>query len=108
MAERSFTDPLLGVCEFQFFYVTNDLYGGYSAKCEKGNLSVDYADPVEVIDLAENAEMMVNLAGGAWKEIGRKGYGELVTHVEAVRLLGELAQKRGVPLHRPLVMRGLV
>jgi len=92
-----FQEPVLGKCRYTAFYITNNLYGGYSARCEKGSIATDYADPKEVIKLAKTAMMNVHLAGDAWKEIGRAGWGELVTPSEAEGVLRELAKKRGFP-----------
>jgi len=94
----TFTDPLLGRCGYTGFYITNEMYGGYSANCEKGRISVDYANPLDVINLAEKALMPVQLAGGVWEWVGRKGWGETVGPSEAKKLLQELSQKRGIPL----------
>jgi len=97
MTEKKFSDPLLGVCEFEFFYITNHMYGGYSAKCDKGRISVDYADANEVIDTAQKAGMWISLAGSRWKEIGREGFGEQVAPVIARALITKLRTvKRGV------------
>jgi len=90
MAEKKFTDPMLGTCQFEFFYVTNHMYGGYYAKCEKGSISVDYADAKEMVDRAEKAGMWLSLAGGRWKEIGREGFGEQVAPVIARILIDKL------------------
>ena len=92
---KRFTDPLLGDCSYSFFYITNNLYGGYSAKCAKGSISVDYASPKEMVDLARKAGMNVSLAGEAWIEVGRRGFGEQVSPSEAERLIEDLKKKRG-------------
>ena len=91
----TFDDPHLGACAYTSFYITNELYGGWAAHCEHGRIDVDYADPEKVVALADDAGMNVSLAGGAWKEIGRKGYGEKVDPMQGLRLLGELKRKRG-------------
>lgn len=93
-----FTDPHLGLCRYDGFYITNQFYGGYSAKCEQGSLSADYHNPLEVINIAKKADMSVHLAADAWKEVGRKGWGEVVSPDEAERLLKELASKRGLSI----------
>ena len=92
---RDFTDPIIGRCKFKdSFYVTNDLYGGYSYDCEKGSGMVDYANAESVIELARNLGFKVHLASGAWKEIDREGFGEKVSAEEARFLLNELKRKR--------------
>jgi len=99
LAANVFEDTLLGKCQYQFFYITNNLYGGYSAHCERGSISVDYADPREVVNMAEKSEMVVNLAGEAWKEVGKIGFGEIVYPPEARDLIKKLAEKRGFSPH---------
>lgn len=93
-----FTEPVLGRCHYEGFYITNQFYGGYSAKCEHGSISADYHNPLDVVNLAKKADMSVHLAGDAWKEVGRKGWGEVVSPDEAEKLLKELARKRGLAI----------
>lgn len=92
---QSFTDAILGKCQYESFYLTNELYGGYSYKCERGFSSVSYADPQEVIAIARKAGFTkIHLAGEIWAEVGRTGWGEEVSLEEAERLLEELKRKR--------------
>ena len=81
---------------YEGFYLTNDLYGGYSFR-ESPTLSgsADYTNPEEVLRLAkESGAKEIHLAGDSWKRIGRKGWGEVVSIEEAERLLKALKQKR--------------
>jgi len=95
MAEKTFKDPILGRCSYSFFYLVNDLYGGYSYSCERGHGALDYGDPKEVLEKAAEAKFdKVALAGGAWKEIGRKGWGEEVTLDQAKWALEDLRRRR--------------
>jgi hypothetical protein len=80
------------------FYLTNWQYGGYNEIEEKPGypierwikVMVDYADPEQVLNLAEKAGAdAISLAGGFWQRLGKKGYGERVTIPEARRLLQE-------------------
>jgi len=91
--QRTFVDSVLGNCEYRSFYVVNDLYGGWSYKCEHGFGSVDYADPQEVIKLATQATMNVHLAGSTWMQFDRKGLGEEVTPDEAAALVGRVRER---------------
>jgi len=95
MEKGKFTDPIIGQCHYTSFYITNQLYGGYSAKCAKGSISVEYEDAGKVVDLAEKNQMDIYLAGDAWIEVGRTGWGEKVTPTEAKKLLEELKHIRG-------------
>jgi hypothetical protein len=89
-----FEDETLGKCTYTTFFIGSELYGGYNAKCARGSMAVDYANPQEVIMRAANAKMPVHLAGDLWKKIGREGWGERVTPSEATELLKQLAAKR--------------
>ena len=92
--EQTFQDPLLGKCRYTFFYITNDLYGGYSYECENGRGSVDYANARNVVKLAKDVGMEVHLAGQEWKLVGYRGEGEKVSPDEAMRLIDELQAKK--------------
>ncbi len=87
---KVFQDPVLGRCEYSSFYLTNSLMGGYSAVCEHGRDDTDYASVEDVIGRAEKAGMMVSLAGGRWRDIGEKGFGQQVTASEARRMVNRL------------------
>jgi len=92
----SFHSEILGRCHYRHFYLTNELYGGYSYQCERGFGSADYVNPNLVLELAEKAGFAtVHLAGGVWELVGRKGWGEEVTVGEARRLVEELRKRRG-------------
>lgn len=92
---NEFIEPVLGRCAYDSFFLVNDLYAGYTAKCEHGSITVDYADPKEIIKLAEKSQMLISLAGDAWKEVGREGFGEIVDYAEATKLLKQLSEKKG-------------
>jgi len=88
-----FHDKVLGYCEYDkdSFYITNEMYGGYSYTCEHGRGSEEYAPTSKVLELAEKAGVeQVRLAGDAWKAIGKEGMGEKVTIKEARRLVQQL------------------
>ena len=77
-------------------YLTNWQYGGYSYIEEDPSKPpelwskgwVDYANPDQVIAIAEREELPgIHLAGGFWEEIGYKGWGEKVSISEAKRAL---------------------
>ena len=77
-------------------YLTNWQYGGYSyveADPDKPehlwtHSMVDYADPDEVIAIAEREGLpRISLAGGFWQKIGYQGYGEKVSISEAKKAL---------------------
>ena len=79
-------------------YLTNWQYGGYSYVEEDPSKPeelwvhgmVDYADPNEVIAIAESERIPdISLAGGFWEAIGYKGYGEKVTISESKRALAK-------------------
>lgn len=91
--ERTYQDPMLGRCEYTFFYVINDLYGGWSASCEHGTDRAEYVKVEEVIDKAEKAGMPVSLAGGRWRAVGHEGFGEKVSASEARKLVEQLRRK---------------
>jgi len=94
--KAEFEDPLLGKCRFKAFYLTNDLYGGYSYTCERGFGSADFIPADEVLRLAEKAGIKtIHLAGGRWEEVGYKGWGEEVSLEEAKKALAKLKQKYG-------------
>jgi len=61
-------------------YVTNPNYGGYSYyEDDRITASVDYADPQEVLLVAEAAGLReVSLAGGWWPEGGFEGWGQKI------------------------------
>ena len=94
MAEKEYHDPVIGKCRYKFFYVTNELYGGYSSSCEGGSESTDYMDSSEVVDLAERARMPVSLAGPIWREVEKKGFGEEVSPSQARELIKKLREAR--------------
>jgi hypothetical protein len=85
-----FKDELLGECEHSSFFITNEAVGGYTAKCERGNIFADFVPSDKVIDLAKEQNMLIALAGGRWQEVGKKGFGELVKPEEAVLLVSKL------------------
>jgi len=98
-AERG---PGLKTRRMKSAYLTNWQYGGYSyieedpARPEelwvKG--SVDYANPDEVIAIAEEAGLSrIHLAGGFWQKIGRRGWGEEVSIAEAKRALAKARER---------------
>jgi len=92
---RGFYDRILGMCRFRFFYLTNDLYGGYSYECERGFGSVDYVDPESVLKVAKEAGFKdIHLAGDIWKLVGRRGWGEVVSLEEAEKLIRKLKKVR--------------
>ena len=81
---EEFHDSLLGKCKFNLdsFYLTNDLYGGYSYDCERGSGAVSYARPKDILEVAQGAEVKeIHLAGDVWTLLGKKGWGEKV-HVD--------------------------
>jgi predicted RNA-binding Zn-ribbon protein involved in translation (DUF1610 family) len=82
-----FIDPLIGGCRYTSAYITNHLYGGYSYQCERGSGSVDYANPADVIRLAMKFGLPIHLAGDAWKDVGRIGFGETEANKKVRRML---------------------
>jgi|GEM_PF-3796330 len=83
---------------YQGPYLSNWQYGGYSYIEEDPSKPpelyphgmVDYADPEEVIAIAEREGLPgVHLAGGFWERIGYKGWGEKVSTAEARRALAK-------------------
>jgi len=93
-----FTDPVIGRCKFKDgFYITNDLYGGYSYDCEHGSGSTSYTEPSKVLKLAEAAGKEVHLAGNVWELVGEKGWGQKVSIEKAKSLLNELKKKEWKP-----------
>jgi len=96
MDEKKFHEPTIGECHYTSFYLSNDIYGGYSAVCERGRIDVDYKNASKVVDLAEKANMDVRLAGGEWRMIGKVGWGELVPPTEARKLIKVLKEAKSV------------
>jgi len=93
-----FHDRFIGKCKFRDgFYITNDLYGGYSYDCEGGSGSVQYTKPEDVIDRAKKAGNDVHLAGNVWELVGKKGWGEKVSPDEATKLIDKLKEKQWKP-----------
>jgi len=91
-------------------YLTNWQYGGYSYVEEDPNKPeelwvhgmADYVNPNEVIALAEKEALPhISLAGGFWKEIGYKGWGEKVNIAEAKRALAKARQHVFNKEHKP-------
>jgi hypothetical protein len=90
----SFEAPVLGLCNYRSVFILNDIYGGYSAECEGGSIFADYVGVDEVLGLAKSLGLEVILSGGAWREVGREGYGEKVSPDEAYKLVLELRRRR--------------
>jgi len=79
-------------------YLTNWQYGGYSYVEEDPERPehrrirgmVDYANPEDVIAIAEREKLpYVALAGGFWEHIGHRGWGEKVSIAEAKKALAQ-------------------
>ena len=90
----SYYDRLLGLCKYTGFYLTNEQYGGWTATCEKGATTCQYVPAEKVIELAKKAGMKIHLAGPVWREIGKSGWGELVSPQEAEILISQLKKAR--------------
>jgi len=90
----SFQHPNLGKCRYTGFYLVNEMYGGWFATCEKGKISATYVPSEKIIELAKNSKMKIHLSGSIWRDIGKLGWGELVTPEEAEILVYNLKRKR--------------
>jgi hypothetical protein len=91
-----FEDGVLGKCRFDLdgFYVTNEMYGGYSYHCTGGMASAEYVDPSKVLGIAADLNAKVHLAGDVWPLINRKGWGEVVSVEDAKAAVQELQKLR--------------
>lgn len=69
-----------GKVKIRSAYITNPNYGGYSyTEDERIRGMVEYADPAEVLLIAETGGLnYVSLAGGWWPEAGFQGYGQTI------------------------------
>jgi hypothetical protein len=86
--KNQFIDNILGTCTYEAFFITPSVAGGgYNFTCKKGFGSVDFMKPEDVIKMAEDVGMMVNLAGWDWELIAHKGLGEKVSTIEAKKFL---------------------
>ncbi|HYB93247.1 MAG TPA: hypothetical protein VED00_03800 [archaeon] len=86
-----FIDKHLGKCVYESFYITNDVVGGYSAKCEDGYISCDFLPSLEIVRKAEAVGMNISLNGKIWSQVERKN-GEQVTPEEAKKLVKRLQE----------------
>lgn len=99
---NQFHDSILGTCTYRAFSITPSVAGGfYSYDCEHGFGHSDFMRPEDVIDLAEKVGMDVHLAGFDWKLVGREGFGEKVSPIEARVLLVEARKAIGRRYSRP-------
>jgi hypothetical protein len=92
-----FYDPVLKKCRYRMVFLANEIYGGWSAECEKGFISTDYVPPETVLSIAKAAGLKVHLAGDIWTLVGRKGWGETVDVDEAQKLVEALRKIRMRP-----------
>lgn len=94
---RMLEDVRAGSIKVKGAYITNPNYGGYSyieAVTRPGVTlitgMVDYADPEEVLQIAEAGGLKeVSLAGGWWTQAGFEGWGQKIPVDQAKVLLPE-------------------
>ena len=90
--DREFVDPVLGRCRYVSFWIVNETYGGFKAECEYGIFEGQFISARKIVELAKRSGLKVSLAGGIWRVVGRRGYGEEVSPEIAEKLI-EILEK---------------